>query len=274
VANQQIQLSNGVTLHVVDEGSGTPVVFVHGVMMSGRFFDRQVPYFSKSFRVIVPDLRGHGQSEKILHGHTVANYARDLKALFEALQIERPVLVGWSMGSMVVYEYLKQFGQADVAGIVIVDQPPSDFAWEGYEFGMLTVQSLGEMVEALQMDQRTVAEEFANLMLHTPTPEAVSWMVEEITKPPAVVATTILVNQTFQDYRPFFAEISVPTLVLFGRDNKLTPPEAGEYIASHILGAKFQMFEQSSHVPFYEEADAFNETVRTFVEQVRGAWSV
>src|SRR5215469_7252837 len=91
MANQQLPLSNGVRLYVVDEGSGTPVVFVHGVMMSGRFFARQVPYFSPSFRVIVPDLRGHGQSEKVLHGHSVANYAHDLQALFDSLQIERPL---------------------------------------------------------------------------------------------------------------------------------------------------------------------------------------
>lgn len=261
-------LHNGVTLNVTDVGSGTPIVFIHGVMMSGRFFDNQVPYFSRSYRAIVPDLRGHGQSEKVLYGHTVANYARDLRELFDALRVERPVLVGWSMGSMVMYEYLKQFGQDDVAGIVIVDQPPSDFAWDGYEFGVLTVQSLGEMVEALQMDQHAVAEEFAGLMLHEETPATKEWMVEEITRVPAAVASTILVNQTFQDYRPFFAEVHIPTLVLFGRDNKLTPPEAGEYIASQIEGAKFQVFEHSSHVPFIEEADAFNETVSAFVDSV------
>lgn len=262
-------LSNGVTLNVIDTGSGTPVVFVHGVMMSGRFFDRQVPYFSEYYRVIVPDLRAHGQSEKVLHGHTVDNYARDLKALFEAINVKQPILVGWSMGAMVVYEYLKQFGQDDVAGIVIVDQPPSDFAWEGYEFGVLTVQALGEMVESLQMDQRAVAEEFASLMLHNDSPEARAWMVEEITKVPAAVASTILVNQTIRDYRPFLAEVHIPTLVLFGRDNKLTPPEAGEYIASKIPDSKLQIFEHSSHVPFYEEADAFNEAVRAFVESLK-----
>jgi len=106
----------------------------------------------------------------VLHGHTVANYARDLQALFEARGVQRPVLVG--------------------------------------------------------------------------------------------------VNQTFQDYRTFLAEVHIPTLVFFGRDNKMTPPEAGEYIASQIAGAKLQIFEHSSHVPFYEEADAFNEVVRAFVDQV------
>ena len=105
-------------------------------------------------------------------------------------------------------------------------------------------------------------------MLHNETPEAKAWMVEEMTQVPAAIASTILVNQTFQDYRTFSAEVHIPTLVLFGRDNKMTPPEAGEYIASQIAGAKLQIFEHSSHVPFYEEADAFNEVVRAFVDQV------
>lgn len=259
------RLDGGVTLYLEDEGSGPPVAFVHGVMMSGRFFHRQMPLASEERRVLVPDLRGHGRSEKALWGHTVGNYAADLGELFAARGVERPVLVGWSMGAMVVYEYLKRFGQDGVAGIVIVDQPPSDFAWEGYEFGVLTPQALGEMVEGLQLDQRAVAEEFAGLMQHEPTEEDTAWMVEEIMRVPPVIATSILVNQTLQDYRPFLPEIAVPTLVAFGRDPKLTPPEAGEYIAGQISGATLRIFESSSHVPFHEEPEAFNAALEDFL---------
>jgi non-heme chloroperoxidase len=258
------KLSSGVTLHVVDEGDGPPIVFVHGVMMSGRFFANQVSGLRAAHRVVVPDLRGHGQSEKVLSGHTVANYAQDLHLLLDARSIHRPVLVGWSMGAMVVYEYLKAFGSNSVAGLVIVDQPPSDFAWEGYPFGVLTVEALAEMVEGLQLDQRAVAEEFAGLMQHEPQEDVSAWMVEEIMRVPSAVASTILVNQTLRDYRPFLAEISCPTLVAFGKDPKLTPPEAGEYIASQIPGARFELFEHSSHVPFLEEADRFNTVVSEF----------
>ena len=147
---------------------------------------------------------------------------------------------------------------------MIVDQPPSDFAWEGYPFGVLTVEALAEMVEGLQLDQRGVAEEFAGLMQHEPKPDVSAWMVEEITRVPAAVASTILVNQTLRDYRPFLPEISCPTLVAFGRDPKLTPPEAGEYIASMIPGARFEVFEHSSHVPFLEETERFNALVQEF----------
>ena len=87
VADQR--LANGVTLHVVDEGSGQPVVFIHGVMMSGRFLDAQTEHFAANGRVVIPDLRGHGRSEKVLDGHTVENYAADLRELFDAMSVER-----------------------------------------------------------------------------------------------------------------------------------------------------------------------------------------
>jgi non-heme chloroperoxidase len=262
------RLSNGVTMHVVDEGEGRPLVFVHGVMMSGRFFVNQVSGLRAAHRVVVPDLRGHGRSEKVLSGHTVANYAQDLRLLFEERSILRPLLVGWSMGAMVVYEYLKAFGSDSVAGIVIVDQPPSDFAWDGYPFGVLTVEALAEMVEGLQLDQRAVAEEFAGLMQHEPQPDVSAWMVDEIMQVPAAVASTILVNQTLRDYRPLLPRITCPALVAFGKDPKLTPPEAGEYIASQIPGARFELFEHSSHVPFLEETERFNTLIAEFAASI------
>jgi pimeloyl-ACP methyl ester carboxylesterase len=160
------KLKTGVTLHVEDVGTGQALVLIHGWSMSGRFFQRQVPTLSRTHRVVVPDLRGHGRSEKVLNGHTVATYASDLHELFTVRDVSRPVLVGWSMGAMVAYEYLKQFGQEDVAGIIIVEQEPSDFAWDGYEFGGFTLRALDEMNQQIQTDQRGLAQGFAELMVH------------------------------------------------------------------------------------------------------------
>ncbi|SRR5579883_123493 len=265
------QLPNGVTLYVDDTGSGPAVVLLHGMLMSGRFFRRQVPALSARYRLVIPDLRGHGRSEKVLHGHTVATYARDLKALLEQLKVERPVVVGWSMGAMVAYEYLKLVDQEAVAGLVIVDQPPSDYAWDGYEFGLLTPQSLAEFVEDVQMDLRAVAESFAVLMLHEPSPEDTAWMVEEITRVPPAIASTIVVNQTLRDDREFIATLRLPTMVLFGRDDKVTSPEAGTYIAGKLPGAQLRIFEHSSHCPFYEEPELFNEVLGGFLAEVTWA---
>src|SRR5438874_976701 len=116
----------GVELNVRETGGGRPVVFLHGVMCSGWFFQRQLEHAAGgAWRAIAPDFRGHGDSEKVLEGHTVPNYAHDVHALIGQMGVERPVVVGWSMGAMVAWDYLQAFGQGDVAGLVIVDQPPS-----------------------------------------------------------------------------------------------------------------------------------------------------
>jgi non-heme chloroperoxidase len=266
---QEIRIGD-VSFSVEDAGAGPPVVFVHGWSMSGRFFGRQLDQLAGKHRVIIPDLRGHGRSEKITRGHTVPQYAADLNAILARLSVQRPVLVGWSMGAMVAYEYLRAFGPGSVAGLVIVDQPPSDFAWEGYEFGVFTMDSLREMNEQLQLDQAGVVAEFTELMLHEPDEPTLAWMRAEILQVPPVIASTILVDQTLRDYRGFLPQIGVPTLVLFGEDDKLTSPKAGRYIADRIPGARLRTFASSSHCPFWEESEAFNGAVAAFAAEVAG----
>jgi non-heme chloroperoxidase len=258
---------DGVSLSVRRSGpkDGPSLVFVHGVMMSGRFFNKQLGAAELAkFNVIVPDLRGHGDSEKTPAGHTVATYAQDLARLIDALELQKPILVGWSMGVMVVYEYLKLRGPDSVSGVVLVEQTPSDYLWDGYTFGFVTLNSLAELVAEIQTDMPALAHQLVELMLHEPTPEADQWMSEEITKVPPTIASTIFVNQTIRDDRDFISSISVPTLVIFGRDPKLTPPEAGQYIAEQIHGATLQIFENSSHCPFFEEPERFNRAIAEF----------
>jgi pimeloyl-ACP methyl ester carboxylesterase len=238
-------------------------------MCSGRFFDPQVERLAGRFRVIVPDMRGHGESEKALAGHTVPTYAHDLAAVLDALDVQRAVLVGWSMGAMVAYEFLRAFGSERVAGLVIVDQPPADFAWgEGYAFGLFTPEVLAEAVEGIQTDLAAVGHEWAELMLHAPTPDTVAFFVGEFTKVPPAIAVSILVDQTFRDYREFIPGVDVPTLVAFGGDDKATSPDAGRWIAERIPGARLEIFEQSSHAPFFEEPDAFARALEEFVRGI------
>ncbi len=271
---QLLRTADGVSLSVhvegpaQAEGSGPPVVLVHGWSMSGRFFRRQLPDLAASRQVIVPDLRGHGRSEKVLHGHTVPTYAADLAAILAGLGIERPVMVGWSMGAMVAYEFLRQNGPRSLSGVVIVDQPPSDFAWEGYEFGAITLAALREMCEQIQTGQAGLVSEFVQLMLHQPDADTVAWMRAEILQVPPAIAGAILVDQTLRDYREFLPQIQVPALVLFGEDDKLTSPRAGQYIADSIPQATLHTFPNSSHCPFWEEAGRFNRAVTEFADEL------
>jgi pimeloyl-ACP methyl ester carboxylesterase len=78
--------------------------------MNGRFFGHQVPTFARENRAIALDWRGHGRSSQVHTGHTLPQYAQDLQHFIQKLKLTDVVLVGWSMGALVMREYLKTFG--------------------------------------------------------------------------------------------------------------------------------------------------------------------
>jgi non-heme chloroperoxidase len=240
-------------------------VLLHGWSMSGVFFQRQIESLASNFRVIVPDFRGHGESENVLTGHTVKQYAADVYALVTRLGVERPVLLGWSMGVMVAYEYLDIANEDEVLGLVVVEQVPSDFVWPDYPEGVFTAEQLWQTNHELQTEQKTLATEFVDLMLHEPDEETRAWMVREICKCPPAIAGSILLDQTLRDDRALIRRLRIPTLVIFGEDPKMTNPSAGKWIAEQIENSQFQLIAESSHCPFYEKASEFNALVTQFV---------
>lgn len=263
------QSNNGAKLFYRDQGEGTPLVLLHGWSMSGRFFDRQLDPLSERFRVVVPDFRGHGESEKALSGHTVDQYARDIADLMDELDIEQPVLLGWSMGVMVAYAYLEQRGQDNVRGLIVCEQVPSDFAYPDNPYSVFDLAAMQHINQQLQGDHVALAKSFGKLMVHAPTEESCQWMAREIMKTPPAIAAAILLDQTLRDDRPFIPTVSVPTLVIFGADPSLTNPDAGRWISEQISSSRFVEVEGASHCPFYEQADQFNEAVADFAASLQ-----
>src|SRR5262245_41692493 len=117
--SDRVSIGDEVELHYLAEGSGRQLVFIHGVWACARFFDLQLSALGRRFRTIAIDLRGHGQSTMTLKDQSVAVYARDLKRFLERLAIEQPVLIGWSMGAFVIWDYVRQFGPEGIAAAVV-----------------------------------------------------------------------------------------------------------------------------------------------------------
>jgi pimeloyl-ACP methyl ester carboxylesterase len=257
---------NGVQLHYEEAGSGAPVVFVHGVWMSSRFFEKQIAHFGSSHRAVALDLRAHGRSEHVHEGHTVAQYARDLRGFLDALGLENAVLVGWSMGALVLWDYVRQFGVGGLRGIVVVDQSPSDYRWPDWPYGFLDFDAVRHLMEGVQTDRESVVRGFLPLMLKkAPAEEDVAWMLEEVMRPPASVAGAIIFDQTMQDYRAVLPSVTVPALVVTGADEKLVPVEAERWAAAQMPDARLVVFDESGHCPFLEEPERFNEVVGEWI---------
>lgn len=237
--------------------------------MSSRFFQKQVSHFKEKYRVITLDLRGHGDSAKTNDGHTVAQYARDLRELVRHLGLQDMTLVGWSMGAFVIWEYLHQFGEEDVQSTVIVDELASDFKWPDFEIGAFDLAGLTSMMQELQHDQEGLLRGFLPLMFKEDVAEDyLSWMLEETMKVPASIASAILFDQSLIDCRPYLRAIQCPTLLCFGREEKLIPVAAGEHLKKSIANSQLEVFEQSCHCPFLEEPVKFNRVIDSFVTSI------
>ena len=89
----------GISIHYIDEGQGTPVLFVPGWGFSLDAFEKQVEYFSKDYRVICIDPRAHGRSTITDLGYDHMSHAQDIVNLIEQLGLRDVVLVGWSFGA-------------------------------------------------------------------------------------------------------------------------------------------------------------------------------
>ncbi|PEA54003.1 alpha/beta hydrolase [Bacillus pseudomycoides] len=264
-----LKLDNDVNIYYEEQGKGTPIIFVHGVWMSSRFFHKQLPYFSENYRAISLDLRSHGRSSHVQSGHTIANYARDLQTFIEKLSLENVVLVGWSMGVFVVWEYLKQFGESNVKASVIVDELASDFKWTDFPIGAFDLPVLIHIMREIQMNRVNFLKEFISLMFKHPLSEDdFEWILKEVTTIPESIASVILFDQSVVDYRDYLAQISIPTLLCFGREEKLIPVAAGEHLHKHLQNSQLIIFENSCHCPFLEEADSFNKIVEHFIQSI------
>jgi non-heme chloroperoxidase len=266
--------SDNAVLHYEEKGtgnSGGTILFLHGVWMSSRFFHKQLALLSKTHHVIALDFRGHGRSSHIPTGHTMGQYARDVHAFIQGLNLKNVALAGWSMGTFVVLDYIAQFasgqfGSQHLKAAILIEESTSDYKWPDWPIGFIDFPGLCQMMKDIQTDRAAVASGFIPLMFkNPPSQQDLQWMFDEVTRLPETIASCVLFDQTVQDYRPVLPKVTLPTLLCFGRDEKLIPVAAGEYLQKHIKGSKLVIFENSSHCPFLEEPELFNKTVADYL---------
>jgi pimeloyl-ACP methyl ester carboxylesterase len=223
-------------------------------------------------RVITPDLRAHGDSADVSWGHRISRYAKDMKELIEHLGLEDVVLLGWSMGASIAWSYIDLFGNAHLSGHVSVDQSPRQYyneTWRWGQPGCYDAESLAILNTRLEYDAPACARGLVHGCFgdtYTPTDDEVETLGREIDKCPPAVRAEIMTDHTHLDWRDLLPRISLPVLVCVGRQSKVFPWQGSAYVGEVVPGARTVFFENSGHVSFYEEADAFNAAVRDFVK--------
>lgn len=266
-----IDLGDGRRVRALDEGSGRPIVLLHGWPTNANAWGRQLVGLP-GHRVLALDLPGFGLSPPPAE-HTMAELARTVRDVLVHEEIDDAILVGWSMGGCVVLAYCERFGTERLRGIGIVDVSPRLLPGPGWAQGEGTPFS-GEGLEQWRAgwlsDPRAVATDvytigIADLERHARERE---WLVEESLKASGEPAIALLLDAFHADYRAVLPTIDVPALLLYGAHSTSTTPWVRAYTERELPDAEAVVFERSSHCPMLEETARFNAALDAFARRV------
>lgn len=255
-------------LYYEDFGEGRPVVFLHGAWAGCRFFEEQLTGLSSKYRTVALDFRAHGRSGNTEIGHTRSHYAADVHELLDTLDLEDVIMVGWSLGAIVSWEYVDTFGTDRIRALVNVDMEASPMESPDYEYGSYNIEGLRELHRNIQTNPDQVIERSIDELLLDPSDRDLrTLMFDEMSRIRPSIKSAML-HELLCDYRAVLPAIDVPTLVCAGVDEKWRSVASVEATTDLIPDATFELFRNSGHCPTIEEPNRFNHVLADFVDSV------
>jgi pimeloyl-ACP methyl ester carboxylesterase len=271
-----VTTGDGGRIHAVDAGAGPAIVFIHGITLGVGVWARQFRQLTGTHRVIAVDLRGHGQSMGGSGGYSFERLADDIVTVLEHLEVTGAVVVGHSMGGMVLQ--IAAIRRADalkarVAGIVLLatDAGPTIPGPVGRPMGIATARVAWRAARFAERHGKGV---YPDSDLATwgarvcfgahPNPADVE-LVRSISAAVSPRAMAELLGPLFEfDVRTDLGRIELPTLVVVGTRDLLTPPRRARDVAARIPGARLEVLEGCGHLVMLERADTLDDLLERF----------
>lgn len=256
------------------EGSGQPVIFIHGWSCSHLNWTGIISEMKNSYQCISYDHRGHNASECSDQGYTTTQLGKDLRALIEYLNLDNIILVGHSMGGHVIFSYVSQYGCDKISKIAILDMSPklvTDENWKSGAFGNYTIDDFHSDMEILAQQPTDFMWKFWRLLLpdFAALPESMKELVAPGLKGNNHTLPLLALWQSMftRDYRETVKAISVPTLYIIP-EKPIYPMSSAEYIRDHVSGpSEISYFEGCTHMSLVEKPSETAQVLTEFIEK-------
>jgi len=260
--------SDGARIAYEDQGRGQPLLLLHGLMANRHFFRFQQP-LGDDFRLVSPDLRGHGDS--LGPNVTVEQLASDVAALAEHLDLKGVIGVGWSLGASILWQVLTGPASSRFAASIVVDMTPKVLNEGDWQLGLSE-----ELCEARSAAIRDNFESFALSAgqaifaqpLDDRTRQLAPWAGEEFARNDAASMGSLWASLMKQDLRPLLHDIAQPALIIRGAHSQLYGPDTADYLTKALPCAEALEFHRSGHAPHVEQPEPFNAAVREFAAKL------
>lgn len=258
-----------------DYGEGQPVVLIHGWPLSHSSWETQLPAIvNAGFRCIAYDRRGFGKSDAPWDGYDYDTLASDLDALITQLDLHHAVIIGFSMGGGEVVRYLTNFGKERIAKAALIASIIPLVAQKPDNPHGVPQEELEKIMKALQNDRVGFLPDFHKNF----------YSVGMISKPVSqarldndfIIASQASGNATIKaaeawagtDFRPELQNITVPTLIVHGDDDKIVPIEtSAQQAAKGIADNEFHIIEGGPHGLNATHWEALNRIIVSFLRK-------
>ncbi len=283
VSHGYVKSFDGTKLFYSTEGEGKPLIFCYGLVCSSLHWTYQIDHFSKNYKTVWFDYRGHQNSEtpKNMNSLTLENMARDLGIILDELKIDDAVLLGHSMGVNVVLEFYRQ-QPARVTGMVLANGTPK----RPLEtiFRNNTVQGAFNILKAVYERSPDLVQAFWRLGKGNPiartlitlggfnphlTPQAdIKLYVDQVSEMDPAILIHLIENYDTSDSLPWLHTVRAPTLIVAGEDDKITPIEQQELMHQLIPGSRLEVIRHGSHCPQMDLPDLVNHKIENFLSEI------
>ena len=265
ITGNEINISvNGTTICYDDLGKGTiPIIFIHGFPFDKSSWKLQMDFFKSSHRVIAYDIRGYGKSILGNQELSMSLFADDLIKFMDALEIDKAVVCGLSMGGYILLNAINRYPQR-FSAVVLSD-----------------TQCIADSPEAKEKRNKSIAKinagglkEFAETFVQNifckQTLDNGSEEVERIKKIILSTSTKTIVSTLNAlahrwEMCSSLNEITVPTLILCGKEDAITPTAQSEFMNSKIAKSKLNIISGAGHMSNLENSHEFNKYVNDFI---------
>jgi non-heme chloroperoxidase len=269
--SHRVQGGAGVELYVAETGNdrGRPVLFIHGISQCHLSWRSQMrSTLRQDLRLVALDLRGHGGSARPRDAYgDSAQWADDIQAVISTLDLERPILCGWSYGGVVIGDYLRVHGEKALGGVALVGaasrlgEPVMPFL--GSEFVATLPGMFSNDLEACT----AAVEKFVRITTYAePTADDFYLAMGYNMAVPSHVRQQMLSRTLNHD--DLLARLTLPTLIMHGLEDKIVLPTMSEHHAGLIPHAQVHFYPGIGHAPFSESVQTFNAELLEFASSL------
>jgi pimeloyl-ACP methyl ester carboxylesterase len=254
---------NGIRLAYTDQGTGLPLVFLHGFPLNREMWTPQVQGLGDQARTITVDLRGHGESEAPLWQYTMEQFADDVAGLLDHLGLQQVVLVGLSMGGYVALTFFRRHAHRLKALILTDTRAQADtdegragrfhMAQTAYRKGPAAIREI--MVPKLLCPM--------TLQSNRAVVSRVETMITQMEV--SGLAGDLMAMAGRPDSIPLLPSIHCPTLVIVGAQDQATPVSDARLMAELIPNARLETIADAGHLPNLEQPGLFNQAMKRFL---------